>query len=516
MLAFLTIGNSGVQFAAGKLELGQGKLLSAGDVNFTGGAINGQSGLFVSLKNFSLAASVNFAGQSSTFEFTGANTGGTLTFPTSARFKNVNFTYDSTSKNISGTLIVDGTLSFNVTFVSVNGGTIESYGNIEATKLNSGGHTTLVKILGSANQLLTGTINGCLPNLEIAKTGGTLTVSGILSVAKNFTYTSGTVDFNSAGYGPAKVVFTTPAGGTLSLANGINFQNVDFTHDSSSKTLTGTMNIVGDLLFDVTFVSVSGGIINAYGNVTATKMTSSGNAMILRIVGTANQLISGTTNGVIPNLEIAKTGGTAVFTGGMAIAKNFTYTSGTIDFNNLIAGRATTRFTGANTAGTISASGVQFGNVIFDHDSTGKSLAANMTIKGDLTVSTIFVWITGFQIAVEGNLSVTSTGSGSAGVGNTEIILTGTQNQTIAHNTGYKFPGKKFTISKASGLVNLSTAVSLSSSQNLDISTGGSVNLNNFVFDGNGILNCFSGIVNRGTATLWTSGTISTNACTIN
>ena len=55
----------------------------------------------------------------------------------------------------------------------------------------------MLLIDGAANQTFTGAATpaaGALPNLQIAKSGGTLTLAGTLRTGRNWTYTSGTVD----------------------------------------------------------------------------------------------------------------------------------------------------------------------------------------------------------------------------------------------------------------------------------------------------------------------------------
>ena len=64
-----------------------------------------------------------------------------------------------------------------------------------------GGGTGLLLIDGAANQTFTGAATpaaGALPNLQIAKSGGTLTLVGTLRTGRNWTYTSGTVDPGSS------------------------------------------------------------------------------------------------------------------------------------------------------------------------------------------------------------------------------------------------------------------------------------------------------------------------------
>lgn len=452
----------------------------------------------------------------STIDFTGSSTAGTITVPSTLQFANVQFTHDSSSKTLSGTLSVYGTLLFNVTFVSITGGVIEAYNDIAITKMSSSGSAMNLRLVGSNNQLITGTANGVVPNFEIAKTGGVAVVNGTLTVSKNFTYTSGNIDFNNVTYGISTVILTgANTGGTITVPSTLAFGNVQFTHDSTGKTLSGTMSVYGDLTFNVTFVSLTGGQIDAYKNVNLTKL-SSGGTFVLSLKGSNNQLITATTNANLGHFDISKTGGTAIVSGSLGVSRNFTYTSGSIDFNNITYGKATTRFVGSNTGGTITPGSVAFGDVIFSHDSTSKALSGTMSVKGNLTVSTIFVWLNGGTIQVEGNLSVTQTGGSANASGKAQIVLTGSNAQSISHVTTYAFPGQKLTISKSGGNVSLATNLNLNNTQSLDVTTSASVLLGGFNLDGNGTFSCFGGTVTKGGGALWTSGTTSNTGCTIN
>lgn len=451
----------------------------------------------------------------STIDFSGSGVGGTITVPSSLRFANVSFTHDSSSKTLSGTLTVDGSLTFNVTFVSINGGTIEASGDVNLTKMTASGSAMLLKLVGTNNQLITGTANGVVPNLEIAKTGGVATVNGTMAVSKNLTYTSGSIDFLNPTYGTGTLLITgASTGGTITVPGSLALGHVSFTHDSSSKTLSGIMSVYGALTFNVTFVGITGGEIDAYGDVTVTKM--SGGTVLLALVGASNQLISSTTVGNIGHLSINKTGGVATFSGSLGVQRNFTYTAGNVDMNNVTYGRATTRFVGASTGGSLTPGSIQFGDVSFLHDSSSKSMTGTMSVKGDLTVNTTFVWVTGGTINVEGNVTITKTGGSPAAVGATQVAMIGANNQGLSQVAGQIFPGKKLTINKSGGNVSLSTAVSLSTSQDLAVTTTGSVLQGGFSLNGTGTFTCNSGTVTKAGGTLWTSGTTSNIGCTIN
>jgi len=511
----LNVGNLGFSFKKGTLNLGQGQIAVSGDVAFDDGTLNAQSGVFKAAHHVTLNPVMVLNAGNSTFEFNGSSGGNINT--ASFNLANVSFTHDTTGKSIVGNLNVQKKLYFNVTWDSVYGGTIVAMGDIEVNKMDRDWGTALIKIAGNSNQLIYGTANGTLPSLEIASLGGTVTFKDIVRIRKDFTYTSGVVDFNNVAYGPSTVEFTgSSSGGTITSNSTLHFANVSLTFDSGNKTLSGTLSVYNTLYINTVFGAVAGGQIDCYGDLTSVWMNESAGTFLVRLVGTGNQLITASSAGVITNLEIAKPSGLATVSGTLSVSKNFTYTSGSIDFNSLTYGMATTQFVGSATGGALTPGPIDFGNVVFSHDTAPKSMIGTMNVKGALTINTTWVWMSGGLIQVEGDTTVTKTGPGASSVGMTQLALTGANNQALSHNTAYEFPGVKLTVNKSGGTVNLLTNVSLSNSQNLDITTTGNVLLNGLDLDGNGVFNCYAGTVTAATGRLWITGTTSNSGCTLN
>lgn len=92
------------------------------------------------------------------------------------------------------------TLAGSSSWYQINTGTLNAKGDVLVTNTNTsnnvGGNAVLL-FDGSANQLLTGSGisgGGRLPQVQINKTGGTLTLASIISTDNNWTYTAGNVD----------------------------------------------------------------------------------------------------------------------------------------------------------------------------------------------------------------------------------------------------------------------------------------------------------------------------------
>lgn len=486
--------------------------LSGGLPNFT---LNSSGGTVFISGTLSFARSLTYLNGNidfgaSTLRFYGAS-GGTIQIPESLALNNVIFKFDSSAKTLIGTLSIYGSVSYDILYTGIAGGVVKAYGPIHLERITASGGPHLLQIVGTNDQVISGTNNGVIQNLEIAKTGGTLTLDSAFAVAKNFTYTSGSVNFLNG-----TVTFTgANTGGVISVPDPAPFAfgHVRFTHNSTGKTISGRMVVQNSIYFNVAHVSLGGGVIELHGDMNLERMHQSGSTVI-ELKGSQNQLLTGTSNGHIPHLIIEKSGGTATFTGEIGIARNFTYISGLTDFNSIL-GKSTLTFRGANTGGTITPGNIELGDLNLVYDSTGKSLVGNLTVKGNLYISTPHVWMSGGLIEVHGNLTMNRTGGSPASVTATQIKLTGSNDQSLSHNTSYVFPGKVLTIDKTAGNVTLISNVHLNSNQDLSVSTSQNINLQTFNFNGNGTLTCNSGTILKDGSSFWTNGTINNLGCSL-
>ena len=403
-------------------------------------------------------------------------------------------------------LVVDGTLTLNYTTGNkLTGGTLFARGNIIGTAVN-GYSTTLLKISGSANQLITGpAIN---MNTEIDKSGGTATFTGDYYIGQtagynyNFLYTAGNVVFDVT----SRMVF---AHGAHTINSGaLEFNNVSFAGTSASTyTTTGSIKVNG-LLTKSSSGFFFGGTLEAYGNISSTTgcpISNGANPRTqLKIMGAANQTIDNTTGPCLP-VEIAKTGGTATFSNNLRVAGDFLYTSGTAVFD--------------------STSSVQFGeswNLAANNLNTGSLIfndveflnRANFAITGTLKVARDvkfqlnqdYEYINGGTIEVGRNLNAQHVSSG----GTTDITFNGSGDQTYSWTYG-TVPGN-WSINKPSGKVLLANNLALKAGATMVINSGNTLEMsgNNLTAPG-GITN--NGTLERGPTTCGTiSGTVTGNA----
>jgi hypothetical protein len=172
--------------------------------------------------------------------------------------------------NTGTILTVTGTLSttgaFNVFINTTIAGTtaIQAQGNISINNTSvSGGGTGVILINGAGAQLFSGNSpasQGLMPFITIQKTTGVLTLSGIISESRSWTYTSGTVDATT---NATTLVF---GGNNLTITSaGMNFYNTIFTANTS--TLANNFSVNNNLTISGLSVLAPGSnTINLGGN----------------------------------------------------------------------------------------------------------------------------------------------------------------------------------------------------------------------------------------------------------
>ena len=341
-------------------------------------------------------------------------------------------------KVIASNLTVAGTLTLTDGYLDT--GTVQARGNITQTTSFNGG-TGLILIDGTGNQILTGggsTSNGDLPDLQINKTSGTLTLASIIRTPNDWTYTSGTLD-----PGTSKVVFA----GTLTITGSHALNDVELT-SSSRKTIAGGTNLTANGTLVLTNGYLDTGTLQARGNITQATGFDGGTGLIL-IDGTGNQTITGggsTTSGNLPDLQINKTTGTLTLASTIRTGNDWTYTSGTLD-----PGTSRVVF-----AGTLTITGSHALNEVELTGSSRKTIAAatNLTANGTLVLTNGHL-DTGTLLA-RGNITQVSGFDGGTGL----ILIDGTGNQTFTgggSTTSGQLPA--ITINKPSGSLTLASII---------------------------------------------------------
>jgi hypothetical protein len=288
------------------------------------------------------AGTIDVTTNNATVVFSSPLAGGVFTLTGTFSLNNVTFegnNNNSLTVNTGSVLTVTGTLSttgaFNVFINTTIGGAtaIQAQGNITIGNTSvSGGGTGLILINGTGAQLFSSTSpasEGLLPYITIQKPSGTLTLSGILSESRSWTYTSGTVDATT---NATTVVF---GGNNLTITSaGMSFYNITFTANTSTlaNNLTANNNLT---ISGLSVLAPGSNTINLAGNWSAwgsagyTTATSTVN-----FDGSALQTISTTGGSNFTNLIVNNSSTGIQLENSAAITTALTMTQGNIDLNS--------------------------------------------------------------------------------------------------------------------------------------------------------------------------------------
>jgi hypothetical protein len=265
-----------------------------------------------------------------TFGITGSHTLNNVTFL--GNNNNTATVSTGTILTVTGTLSTAGT--FNVVINTPVAGTtaIQAQGNITVNNTSpGGGGTGLILINGTGNQAFTSTAaasQGLLPFITIQKASGTLTLTGIFSESRSWTYTSGTVDATT---NASTVVF---GGNNLTITSaGMSFYNV--TTSANTSTLASSMTVNNNLTIGgLSVLSPVANTINLSGN-----WSDWGTAGFAEATSTVNFIGSGLQTITTPggenfaNLTVNNTGAGIQLENNTTIATTLTMTQGNIDLN---------------------------------------------------------------------------------------------------------------------------------------------------------------------------------------
>ncbi len=426
-----TVGATGWTQAGGTFVGGTAAFTVNGPYQLTSGSYTTTGGTMSVTGAFTVSGGT-FSAPAGTVSFSGA--AATLTVSTPDTFNNV--TFASTKSIAAGTtMTVTGSLS--LSSGNLNGtGTLAAQGPISQASTFTGGTATLL-INGTANQTLTGTAtltNGGLPPLVINKPSGTLTLTGTIRTANNWTYTAGTLDASAA-----TLVF---AGGTISGSH-----TLGTVHFRATTTLAaGTVLTVSGPL-TLTAGSLNGpGSLTALGDINQALGYGGGTAVLL-IGGTVDQTLNGastTASGSLPQIVINKPSGTLFLTGTIRTTSNWTYTAGTLDSS-----AATMVFAGGTITGSHSLATVDV------RATTSIAAGTTLTVTGSLSLSSGNLNGTG-TLAAQGPISQASTFTG----GTATLLINGTANQTLTGTATLTNGGlPPLVINKPSGTLTLTGTI---------------------------------------------------------
>lgn len=340
----------------------------------------------------------------------------------------------------------------------VGSGVIHAKGNVSVNTTSNttayAGTPVVIAIDGTGDQTLTGNGTagtGMFPGFTINKSSGTLTLSNTITVAGNWTYTTGSLTTTGS-----TVCFV----GTKTITGSHSLNHVTFTGATATMTIASgtTLTVNGNLN-----VTGSGGItlntgnIHAKGDVSFANNTSGaggGNAIITINGSGGTQTLTGhaTTPGLgyTPSIVISKDAiDTLKLVGYISVEGNWTYTSGIMSVGTSTVYMVLTK--------TISGS-MEFYGLWF-----GTNTSATFTISGGTTLTATGVLIGGSgnpvalntgNIDVKGNLTNTNT-SGSTG-GSATITFMGTGTQTLTGGSSLAEAGMpNVVINKSSGTLNI-------------------------------------------------------------
>lgn len=207
----------------------------------------------------------------------------------------------------------------------MGGAKINLLGDLAVTNGAPGSAT--ISLAGSTNQTITTTSNAYIPPLEINSTGGTLTFPASFTFWGNFTYLQGTIA------GLTTATFHGSSAATITPGSYM-FPNVVFSgYNNYTATLSGTMNIGGNVSFNPPGNAALVGVLNLYGNYSYTFYY--GVDYTTNFVGSATQTISGGANCTTStNFNVNKSGGVVKLLNAFnCYSGNYSQTSGDFDMN---------------------------------------------------------------------------------------------------------------------------------------------------------------------------------------
>ncbi len=239
-------------------------------------------------------------------------------------------TATGTILTVTGTLTTNGANNVTINASTAGANAIQAQGDITISNTGAGGGGTGgILINGASSQALASTSasgQGRLPYITIQKATGTLTLTGIISESRDWTYNGGTVDASS---NSSTVVF---GGNNLNINSaGMSFYN--FTVNANTSTLTSGLTVNNNLTINgvTSILSAGSNTINVAGNwanrstVGFTEATSTVN-----FNGATLQTITTTGGENFNNMTINNAAGIQL-ANNVVVATTLTMTQGNID-----------------------------------------------------------------------------------------------------------------------------------------------------------------------------------------
>jgi hypothetical protein len=265
-----------------------------------------------------------------TLTITGTHTLNNVTFDGNAIYTITIGT--GTLLTVSGTLLTTGASNLSISTPTAGATAIQAQGDITINNTGTtGGGNGGILINGAGNQTFSSTSGagqGWLPYITIQKISGTLTMSGVISATRDWTYTSGTVDATTD---TSTVVFGSHNINVKSA--GMSFYNVNAI--SNNITLGNNMTAAGNLTISGTGVLIAGArTIDLGGNWTdySTAGFTEGTSTVI-LDGSSLQTIATPGGEDFYNLTSSNSGIGSFLSDDINIINRLRMTSGDIDLN---------------------------------------------------------------------------------------------------------------------------------------------------------------------------------------
>lgn len=441
----VTVGSSGFVMEAGAYNAGSGTLTTQA-FNLSGGTFTASSGTTNVNGNFSHSGGTwNHNGGTVIFQ---GNTAASIS--SAADFNNVSMAKSGGTPNVtlSNNLTTVGTLALSSGSVFTTGGILIAKG--PATLNNCVSNSAILKLAGSTSQTLTGNAGCKIGSIEIASTGGTVTLAGNITFQNNFTYTSGIISagtstLEASGAGPSTVDLGSQA-----------YKNFMVSKTANTVTTVGTSFIGGGFSIASGSAVLNGGTIDVSGNIVS--YSTGGGTTLIRAVGTGAQTLTcGPCK--LPNLEISKSSGSLTYMSDVILGGNYVRTSGTI-----LDSAFSTKFSG-NANSTIDVSGHTFNHLTIEKTSGAGLNIINLIAQGVSCSGSTSNMILSGTLEVRGSYSGTSTCGGGAG----EILFSGSTNETASGGGGsITLPNTR--IDKSAGTFSINSPLNI-------VASGGDIRL---------------------------------------
>ena len=384
----VTIGASGYSQTGGTFAGGTAAVTVNGPFTLAGGLFTSTSGVLTVTRAFTATAgSFAHAGGTTVLSTSTA----TISAPSGITFSNLTFLSGTKTLAAGTTVTVAGLTT--LTAGTLNGtGVLAATGDVNVAAGFSGGTATL-RFEGSADQTFTGSATattGNLPVVEIAKSGGSLSLVGTLRTTRSWTHTAGTVDPGTS---------TLVLAGTLTVSGSGPLTVYDLQTRGALVTWDVPISVAHDLLVESGsfLASLAAQPVDILGNLTVNGTFDPGQAAVtvggnltvggtydapgsgLTLNGAALQTIGGSATITVGQLTVATPSGAAMAADVVASGVDLAAGSLTVGPWSLTIGGPLTGLT----SGLIVAGG---STLVITGATPGFTLPSTMTVIGTLRV----------------------------------------------------------------------------------------------------------------------------------